>query len=91
MPQDSHTKHSVLPRVPSAPTGDVETVVMRKQSNQKIKRKNRRVQNRKKEKVVNRKLKMIGINSAGLSSKFDSFDKVLEDIQPGCSLSKKAK
>ena len=51
--------------------------------NKKVRSKNRRVHKRKNENVVNRKLKLIGINSAGLSSKLDSFDKVLEDIQPG--------
>ena len=78
-PQNPLTQHPVLPGVSPFPTADVEAVVRKK----KVRSKNRRVHKRKNEKVVNRKLKLIGINSAGLSSKLDSFDKVLEDIQPG--------
>ena len=44
---------------------------------------NRRAQNRGKGKVIDRNLKLLGVNSAGLSSKLISFDKVLKDVEPG--------
>ena len=51
-------------------------------NNTKAKKKNRRVKSRTKEKTSNRKFKLIGVNSAGLSSKLHSFDKILQNIQP---------
>ena len=33
-------------------------------------------------KAINRKLKLVGVNAAGLSSKLHSFDKMLQDIEP---------
>ena len=56
----------------------METVV----NGNKAKKPNRRVKRRAKEKIINRKMKLIGVNCAGLSSKLYSFDKMLKDIQP---------
>ena len=51
---------------------------------EKPKSSNRRVMKRnKKSKNENKKLKMVGLNCAGLSSKLHSFDNMLIDIQPG--------
>ena len=35
-----------------------------------------------KKKNVNTQLRLVGINGAGLSPKFDSFDKMLSDLSP---------
>ena len=59
----------------------METLVSKDRAEQKIT--NRRVLNRKKGKVTNKMLKMVGVNAAGLSSKLNSFDKLLQDIEPG--------
>ena len=50
-------------------------------NNTKAKKKNRRVKSRTKEKTINRKFKLIGVNSAGLSSKLHSFDKILQETK----------
>ena len=51
--------------------------------NQETRKTNRRVMKRKsKEKNVVNKLKLVGVNAAGLSSKLHSFDNLLADIQP---------
>ena len=81
-PSNSSPKHTILPGVPPvSTTANVETMV--KGVGGKNVKRNRRVNKRMKSKVVNRKLKLIGVNSAGLSSKLNSFDKVLQDRQPG--------
>ena len=38
---------------------------------------------KRKNKQINSELRLVGINSAGLSSKLASFDKMLKDLQPG--------
>ena len=37
----------------------------------------------KNKKNVNSRLRLVGMNAAGLSSKLDSFDKMLKDLIPG--------
>ena len=48
----------------------------------KSKKKRNRRKERKKNKISERKLKVIGVNSAGLMSKIDSFEKLLVDENP---------
>ena len=86
-------KHTFLSGISSGPTECVEALVDNTfnrcgkenvHTNKIGKHKNRRVLNRNRNKGESENnLKLVGVNAAGLTSKLDSFDKLLADIKPG--------